>query len=77
MKNVDRCVHLNDLMKIQQKIIIYHLDEHKWYNHIADKNYAIVDFIKKYGWVIRETYCEICEFKENCKAKEEIFKGDK
>ena len=46
---IEECIHLGDLMQIQQKIIVNHLDEHKWCNHIADKNFAMIDFIKKYG----------------------------
>lgn len=74
METIDQCIHLNDLMKVQQKIIINHLDEHKWCNHITDKNAAIIDFIKKYGWVMRETYCEICEFKKDCSVRRKFIK---
>jgi len=71
---MEECVCLSDLMKIQKKIIINHLDKHKWYNHIEDKNMATIDFIEKFGWIMREIYCETCRFKNQCKAREEIFK---
>jgi len=73
-ESINQCVYLNDLMKVQQTVIVNHLDEHKWCNHIEDKNLAVVDFIAKYGWIMREIYCETCDHKKYCKARAELIK---
>jgi hypothetical protein len=47
---------LKDFLNVEMEIILKHIDEHKWCNHIVDKNEAIADFISKYAWIIRETF---------------------
>jgi hypothetical protein len=37
-----------------QEIIRRHLDEHKWFRHIADTEEAKRDFINEFGGIIRE-----------------------
>ena len=64
------CDKLKDLLHVEGQIIQRHIDRHKWFQHIADKNLAVIDFIEKYGWLMREIYCEnLCEHKGDC----EIF----
>lgn len=64
----NNCDHLKDFLKSQKKIITRHIDEHKWFTHIKDDNQAMIDFIKKYGWLMREIYCENACPHENCEA---------
>lgn len=65
------CNKLKDLLHVEGNIIKRHIDRHKWFQHIDDKNLAVVDFIEKYGWLMREIYCEnLCERKGDC----EVFK---
>ena len=60
-------------MKIQREIISRHIDDHKWLNGIADKNEGIADFVKKYAWVIRETFCSyMCENKDTCQLWKKV-----
>jgi hypothetical protein len=70
------CERFSDFMKAQMDIIGQHIDEHAWCQHIEDKNKAVIDFIDKFGWVMRESYCHCCpeynngecaEYKEACK----------
>ena len=60
------CSKLVQLLKVQKEIIERHIDEHKWFNHIPDKNKAITDFIEKYSWLMKEVYCEVCEDNDTC-----------
>ena len=46
---LDYCQKLKDFLDIERKIIIRHIDQHKWFNKISDKNEGISDFIGKYG----------------------------
>lgn len=62
------CTKLLQLIKVQKGIIERHIDEHKWFNHIQDKNKGIADFIKKYGWIMKEVYCELCEDNGKCES---------
>lgn len=81
MSNSKYCNQLKNLLKIQTQIIEEHIDKHKWFNHIEDKNEAIVDFIDKYAWLMRQMFCEyICEKRDDCdllKKEAQKDKGDK
>ena len=69
-----KCTKLPDLLKVETRIIHEHISEHKWFNGIQNEDEAIIDFINKFGWLMRELYCEyICEERENCKGKEELY----
>ena len=48
----EHCTHLKDFLEAEMLIVKRHIDEHKWFLHIEDKNEAIDDFIKKYAWII-------------------------
>ena len=65
---IENCIKMKEIMTEQRTIIRRHLDEHKWFNHISDKNQAVEDFIDKFGWVIREAYCDLCVFNRECLA---------
>jgi hypothetical protein len=67
------CIHLREFLDSEIKIIENHIDEHKWFNHIEDRNLAIEDFIVKYGWIMREYYCNyICPEGSGCLVKDHI-----
>jgi hypothetical protein len=57
MNMPDRCTHLRDLNAAQIVVIRRHIDEHKWFQHIADEEDAKLDFIEKFRWIMREVYC--------------------
>jgi len=73
----ERCEHLREFLDLEVDVIKRHLDEHKWFRHIVDENAGVEDFIKSYGWLIREIFCSvICEDKDTCGWKEEMFKDE-
>ena len=70
---VEKCERLMTFNIIQAHILKRHIDEHKWFIHCADKNKAMTDFIQKYGFAMREIYCELCPFHQDCKVEKEVF----
>jgi len=69
MKVKHGCINLIKLLNIEKKIIERHLKKHKWLNHIEDSNIGMMDFINKFGWIMREIYCEgVCERKGDCEV---------
>ncbi|MFA5766365.1 MAG: hypothetical protein WC919_00390 [Candidatus Paceibacterota bacterium] len=52
-----QCAHLAEFLKCEVDIIERHLARHKWYNKIPGEAEGIADFVKKYGWLMRELYC--------------------
>jgi len=59
------CKHINDIVNAQIPFIKRHLNKHKYFQHIADDNEAMADFIQKYGFAYREVYCEyVCKDKD-------------
>lgn len=68
------CTHMQDLMKVQREIITRHIDEHKWFQHIADKNEGVSDFLDKFGWIMRELICgHFCEDRFDCAAAQKYL----
>ena len=64
---LNECKRIKDVLDAQIDIIERHVDQHKWFQHIEDRNEAIRDFIEKYGFIMREFYCSrICEERFNC-----------
>ena len=61
-----QCKELSGLLKEQTKIISRHLEDHQYFQHIEDTNKAALDFIDKYGWVMREVYCDNCSENKFC-----------
>ena len=70
---IESCIKLNEIMQEQRVIIRRHLNEHAWFNHIEDKDQAVLDFIEKYGWVLRESYCDLCVHRKDCLAYREYL----
>lgn len=68
------CTNLKKLLSVECEIIKRHIDDHKWFNAIADKETAICDFIEKYAWLMREVYCgSVCEKRYECECAEEFI----
>jgi len=66
------CKHLDELLESEKKIIKRHIEEHKYYQHIENDEDAIMDFIEKYGFIMREYYCEyICVDRMRCEIAKE------
>ncbi len=70
------CNHLRDLLKEEKIIIERHFGEFMNRKHVGDGNEAKKQFIKEYGWIMREMYCDLCPDKKNCDAYEETKKGN-
>ena len=45
----NNCTEIRQLLVAELAIIQKHLDDHKWFQHIEDKNDAVGAFIFKYG----------------------------
>jgi len=77
MNNSSSCIKLREFLQQQSKIILKHIDEHKWYKHIEDYNKGIIDFINSYGWLMRETLCgSCCSNKDTCDIAKEYRGSD-
>jgi hypothetical protein len=64
---LNECNRIKDILKAQIDIIERHIDQHKWFHQIEDRDEAIRDFIEKYGFIMREFYCSrICDDRFNC-----------
>jgi len=63
-----RCNKMSQVMKIEIDLIKKHLNKHKEYNHILSDDDAIIDFVNKFAWVMREAICAVCNNKE-CKIR--------
>ena len=68
-EKITTCKHLMEFNIAQLTVIKKHLDKHKWFKGIEDKNLAIVDFINSYAFVMRDIYCETCNCKNQCEVK--------
>ena len=74
MQKNNQCCHLHEVVKAEMEIIAEHLENHKWFKHIGNDNDAIADFIKDYGWLMREMYCNYaCPDKEECQLRKNGF----
>jgi hypothetical protein len=66
------CIRLQDILEAQIEIIERHVDRHKWFHLIADKDPAIADFIEKYGFIMREFYCSrVCKDRFECELAQQ------
>ncbi|MEW6669916.1 MAG: hypothetical protein AB1512_32300 [Thermodesulfobacteriota bacterium] len=64
---VRQCIHIEEILDAQRDIIERHVDQHKWFNQIVNREEAIRDFIEKYGFIMREFYCSrICADRFDC-----------
>lgn len=60
------CNKLSELLQVESNVIKRHLSEHAWCNHIPDPSAAIIDFINRFGWVMKEMFCEMCDNHHRC-----------
>ena len=68
----NECSKLKEILEAQVDIIERHVDDHKWFQMIVDRNEAVRDFIEKYGFIMREFYCSrICEERFVCLLAEQ------
>jgi len=72
---VESCVKLQNLNRVQFLVISRHLEKHKWFRHIKDKNDALADFLKEFGPIMREIYCETCEESPECSPYQDYLKS--
>lgn len=71
-----RCDKLQELMNEQKIIIERHIAEHAYFQNIEDRSKATVDFIDKFGWVMREAYCDLCSKKKPCEIYQNYLKSN-
>ena len=58
---------IKEVLDAQIELIEPHVDDHKWFMQINDRDEAVRDFIEKYGFIMREFYCSrICEERFSC-----------
>lgn len=61
------CKHLTEILNAQKEIIERHIDQHKWFQQIENREVAVCDFIEKYGFIMREFYCSlVCVSRFDC-----------
>jgi len=61
------CKHLQEILSVQRDLIERHVDQHKWFQQITNREEAVRDFIEKYGFIMREFYCSrICRDRFDC-----------
>ena len=66
-----QCEHLRELLDVETEVMKKHIANHKWFNHIPEENEGMIDFIEKYGWIMREMYCNyVCPDRGRCDLKE-------
>lgn len=68
------CTNIKKLLSVEMEIIRRHIDNHKWFNKISDKNEGVCDFVFKYGWLIQELYCGFsCPKRHKCECAERFL----
>ena len=61
-----------------EEILAKHLDEHKWFQHIADPGEGRNDFIAKFGWIMQELICGFsCEHRYECSEAKRFLAQNK
>jgi hypothetical protein len=75
---MDSCNHLDDILKTEIGLVKRHLERHKWYQHIENSEVATADFIKNYGFIMREMYCSnVCPNRNECELIKEYLEVKK
>ena len=70
---IEKCERLMTFNIIQAHILRRHLKNHKWFTHLPDENQALIDFVQKFGFAMREVYCECCVYHNNCIIERDVF----
>lgn len=74
----DKCESLDTLLKEQELVIRRHIKKHQFYHNKATIHEAINDFLDKYGWIMREIYCDAsCSKSKDCEAYKNYLKNNK
>jgi hypothetical protein len=69
------CKHVKHILDIERGVIQDHIAKHKWCNKFNTDNDAIVDFVHKYAWIMREVFCGVmCKYREECCCSDEFQK---
>jgi len=63
-----RCNKTPQVMAVEVDLIKKHIDKHKEYNNILSDDDAVVDFVDKFAWIMREAVCAFCS-DDKCEAK--------
>ena len=72
----ERCEYIQEILLIERDIIEQHSPAHQRYNGIQDEYDALVDFVSKYAWIMREVFCGVmCSHRDTCKAVEHYKNG--
>ena len=72
---MDKCIRLIDLLEEERVIIKRHIKKHQYYTHEADIDKAVIDFIGRYGFVMREAYCDrVCPERKECEAYQQYLR---
>lgn len=73
----DCCPELQELITTEIPIVRKHLERHKWFKHIPDDNLAAIDFLERYGWIMKELYCTSgCKKKDTCEHALKLKSGE-
>lgn len=71
------CVNLKGLLSVEYEIIQNNIEYHAWCNQFEDKEQAKIDFIRKYGWIMKEVFCKgVCPYRESCDLVKSLNKNE-
>lgn len=71
---IDSCLKVSDLLKIEKNIIEKNINRHKWFKHMTDRNIAMIDFIKTFGGILKQMYCEsACSYCKECQVYQKMI----
>ena len=74
LKSGSGCISVKTILDVEKAIIQKHIDEHKWFQQIPDYNDGVVDFVNRYGWLMRELYCGyVCEIRHDCECAKQFL----
>jgi len=69
----DYCNHIKDILDVERDLIQSHIAKHRWCNRFKNDNEAIIDFVHKYAWLMREVFCGVmCAHRGTCNAADQF-----
>ena len=64
---IEYCSHLIEILSVQKEIIKRHIAQNKFPDSMVNDEKAMLDFIDKFAWLMRELYCGFaCLDRFNC-----------
>jgi len=70
------CQHIRDILEVERELIQDHIAKHRWCNQFDGDNEAIIDFVHKYAWLMREVFCGVmCKHRNSCGAADQFKKA--